>query len=112
MSMKSKIKKYVLEKDSIVEVYKIFGDKQYFAVVEMNGRYPRSGKIAQDINREEFFYTLEGELNLVVNNKKQTLKKGKSFLVKNNDKYFVEGKGKMLVFVKDEVGGESKIITG
>ncbi|HLL60783.1 MAG TPA: hypothetical protein VK338_03630 [Candidatus Nitrosocosmicus sp.] len=101
--------KYVIEKDTIVEVYKVFGNEQYFAIAEINGRYPQPGKIAHDINRQEYIYVLTGEILVSINGQQHSLKPEDTCLIKEDDKYYIQGTGKVLVFVKDGEDGTSKL---
>ncbi|HET9947099.1 MAG TPA: hypothetical protein VFQ63_03480 [Patescibacteria group bacterium] len=106
----SHITKYVLEEDSTVEVHKIFGDEYYIAFVTIHGRYPEAGKIAHDINREEYLCVEDGEITVVHNKEKKTLKKGENLLIADGDYYSIEGDGRVVVFVKDGKDGKSDIV--
>ncbi len=107
--MKPQVTKYTLEKNSSVEIHKVFGDEYYFALVKMDGRYPEEGKIAHNLNRSEYMYVLEGHVNVTVNKKTFPLNKGEYCLVEDGDYYTIEGKAETLVFVKDGKGGTSQI---
>ena len=107
------VKTYKLDGGSKVTVYKVFGTRHYFAVVDMDGHYPGKGKISHNVGRNEFILVLSGELLVTKNGRKKTLKTGMTLLLENGCKYEILGKGKSLVFVDDgEAGkGESLVET-
>lgn len=108
-------KQYQLPGESSVEVFKVFPKNEsaevYFAIVESRGRYPEVGQIAQNYNRDEYIVVLDGEIKVTVNdNEPKLLKKDQDLLIKNGDKYFIDGVGRALVLVRDLERGESRIV--
>jgi mannose-6-phosphate isomerase-like protein (cupin superfamily) len=103
------IKKYDLESDSQVTVYKIWKGKKYFATIKIDGDYPSKGFVAKDYNREEFILVIEGSIIITLNNQKIILRSNDYLLIKHNDKYKISGKAEVIVFVKDGKSGETKL---
>ena len=93
----------------MVEVHQPFGNNHYYALVDLNGRYPELGKIAHDIGRREYMQLLEGRVELTINNVRQVLQPKLSRLVDDGDYYFIEGRGIVMVFVEDQEGGTTQV---
>jgi len=102
--------KYNLPGGSLCEVHKVFGDEYYIAIVEENGVYPEKGKIAKNINRDEYMYLITGEMTIWINGIESKLKENDSILAKNGSIYKIDGKAKCIVFVKDGKDGKTEII--
>ncbi len=100
---------YDLDGGSKVTVYKPFGNEHYLAVVDINGRYPEAGKITQNIGRDEFIIVLRGQITATINEEVHLLEETQSILVRNGDRYFIEGIGQAVVSIRDEEGGRSEI---
>lgn len=100
---------YELSGGGKVEVFKPFGTENYFAIVTQNGRYPEAGKVAKNVGRDEFSLILDGEFEYNVDGQVTKLKKDQSLLVKDGSKYWINGQGRILVFVRDEKNGRTEI---
>lgn len=92
-----------------VEVHQPFGSTYYYAIANIYDCYPEPGKIAHDIGRREYMHLLEGDVTLTLNNASYVLKQGLARLVDDGDYYFIEGKGKLMVFVEDQEKGTTQI---
>lgn len=98
---------YDLPGGSKVEVHKPFGNKNYVALVSLDGRYPSKGKVAKDVNRQEYIFVTEGEITVHLNQIAHVLQNGDSILIENGDRYWIEGKGTSIVVVEDGENGAS-----
>jgi mannose-6-phosphate isomerase-like protein (cupin superfamily) len=103
------VEEYALSGGGKVRVVKPFGDRNYCAIVEQDGRYPESGKNAHNRGRREFSYVLEGSFTFIIDGAKSTLKKNGSILIDDGQVYSIEGKGRILVVVEDKAGGKTAI---
>jgi quercetin dioxygenase-like cupin family protein len=111
MSGEEHVQKYDLSGGDTVEVHQPFGKQVYFAIADMEGNpYPEGGKIAKDNGRIEYMLMLEGEMNITINGETKTVKQGEFIQVNDGDTYSIVGKGRSLVFVKDEEGGKTEIL--
>lgn len=99
------IKTYALSGGGTVRVCKPFSTQHYSALVEQNGRYPEVGKIARNKGRREFSLVIEGTFTYTVNGTVQTLGANEQILVKDGDRYTIDGCGKVLVVVEDQPEG-------
>lgn len=106
--MKVKINKYDLDGGSKVTVYKIFGDRFYFAIVDMDGSYPIPGQLARNKGRNEFVLVIEGQITIVKNGTKKNLNEGGTILLNDGSRYEITGRGKSLVFVDDGITAKGK----
>ena len=100
---------YALSGGGTVTVYKPFGDESYVAIVNNAGRYPEIGTIAHNIGREEFVIVLEGTLLVERNNQRMTLHQGETVSIPDDSRYTIEGTGRALVIVRDQIGGRTEI---
>ncbi len=106
------IKHYDLSGGDEVTVIKPFGNDIYAAVATLKGNdYPEKGKIAQNAGRTEFMYMLDGQMEITINGETQTVKAGELVQVNDGDTYSIVGEGRSLVIVRDEEGGETKMLT-
>lgn len=94
---------------ALVEVHQPSEDKHYYAKVELDGNYPGKGKIAHNKGRKESLHWLEGRAELKVNNVTYVLEAGSRIVMRDGDRYTLEGKGKAVVFVKDQPKGTTLI---
>lgn len=92
-----------------VAVHKPFGDQHYWAFVELDGHYPGLNRVACDVGRREYIHLIEGIAKLTVNDVHHILQPRVSRLVNDGDRYSLEGKAKLMVFVEDQVGGATHI---
>lgn len=109
--MDDRVKKYELSGGSLVEVHQIFGKEYYIALLDSKGDYPGEGKIARDKGRVEYVVIISGEFTAIVNGKSHNLKGGDNLLINDGDSYEINGVGKALVFVHDQKGGQTEIIS-
>jgi hypothetical protein len=108
--MSQEIKTYQLPgNESSAEVHKPFGNKHYYALVRIDGRYPGANQIAHDIGRREHIHLLKGEVQVTVNTVAHLLQVGTTRMIEDGDYYQLTGKGKMVVFVEDKKGGATQI---
>lgn|GEM_PF-2995257 len=103
------MKEYALSGDGVVRVYQPFGKEKYIALAEQCARYPEPGKIARNQGRSEFSLVLSGSFEYTIDGKKVTLKENDFITVAEGQRYSIEGKGKVLVFVTDDTGGATII---
>lgn len=94
---------------SSAEVHKPFGNNHYYALVDLNGHYPQADKIAHNVGRREYMHLLKGEVDLTINNEHHLLQPNSTKLVDDGDYYYIDGKGKIMVFVEDKDGGITEI---
>ncbi len=66
------------------------------ALIELRGRYPDKGRVTNKICKELVF-VVEGEGKIEIDNKKFPLQKEDMILVLPNQKYFFDGKMKIVV---------------
>ena len=92
-----------------VEVHKPFGDRLYYAVVNLDGHYPQRDKIAHNVGRREYMHLLSGEVKLTVNGEPHSLMPRLTKLVEDGDRYYIDGKGIIMVLVEDKEGGTTQI---
>ena len=92
-----------------VELHRSSGNNHYYAFVELDGRYPEEGQIAHNVGRRETLHWIEGEAQLTVNGAPHTLNGRKRVSMNDGDSYVLQGKGKAIVFVKDQQGGQTQI---
>lgn len=103
--------KYDLSGGSEVLVCKPFGERTYFAYVNMpTGRYPEEGKIAHNVGRDECSLVIEGKFFYQINEETITVEPGEMVLVKNGDRYSITGSGKVIVFVEDQTNGRTEVV--
>jgi glyoxylate utilization-related uncharacterized protein len=101
-------KKYSLP-GLLVEVHKPFGDTHYYALLTLKGMYPGENRIARNAGRREYVYLLEGEATLTVNGTSHILRPKMHQLLKDGDRYSLQGEGQILVFVEDQINGSTVI---
>ncbi len=66
-----------------------FNDKDIdYGLATITGRYPESGCCVNLVSKE-LFYVLEGSLEVCCEEKNVKLQKGDSFLINNNEKYYL-----------------------
>lgn len=106
---KSEGKSYPLPGNGEVSVFQPFGKEIYVAVAVTHGTYPEAGKVAHDVNREEFILVLDGKFDITLNGNKYELNRDEHLIVRDGDKYSIKGKGRCVVLVKDGPGGTSKV---
>lgn len=95
---------------AVVELHRPSNNSShYYAVVELDGRYPGEGHIAHNVGRRESLHWLEGEAQLTVNKTTHVLTGRKRVAMNDGDYYLLEGKGRAIVFVKDQPGGQTQI---
>ena len=104
------VSRYQLSGGSSVTLLKPFGSTNYVALVDQRGRYPESGMIARNRNRRELLYVLEGEVSVECAGTIVSLRESAGFLIKEGDRYSIEGEGRVLVIVTDEPGGTTEIV--
>lgn len=104
------IEKYELSGGSLVEVHKVFGNDYYLAIVDIDGEYPETGKIAKNSGRQEYIIILEGSMKITVDGEEHSLVAGESILVPDGGTYGIIGKGRALVFVNDQPGSKTDIL--
>src|SRR5689334_21081936 len=111
--MKPRIHTYILNGGGEVDVHKVFNKQHYIAVVDLQGRYPEKGHFAKDKGRKEYVVLIEGRVKLQINDTTESMKIRKGYLIRNNDIYHLNGKGKILVFVDDgkKLTGKTEIIS-
>ncbi|HBY20584.1 MAG: hypothetical protein A2Y24_06180 [Clostridiales bacterium GWE2_32_10] len=66
------------------------------AVADINGRYPLEGRIVNEVCKE-IGYIIEGEGIIVIEDQEIKLKKGSAVLINSGERYYWEGKMKMLI---------------
>lgn len=94
---------------ALIDVHQPFGEQHYYALAYVDGRYPEQGKIAHDINRREYMELLDGDIRLTVNDVNHIMRLRSAILVDTGDYYFIEGKGRMMVFVEDQNDATTQI---
>ena len=94
---------------AVVELHRSSGSNHYYAFVALDGRYPEEGQIAHNVGRRETLHWLEGEAHLILNGTTQFLTGRKRVAMNDGDSYILEGKGRAIVFVKDQPGGQTQI---
>ncbi len=73
------------------------GDKEINgAVIELNGRYPKKGRVV-NMECKELAYILEGSGKIVIEGEEIQFKEGDLLLLEPKEKYFWEGNCKMFV---------------
>lgn len=102
------VKKYALAGGSKVTVYKVFGKRFYFAVVELEGAYPGDGNIAHNKGRNEFVLVIKGKIEVTKDGITKNITGGGTILLQDGCKYEISGKGKSLVFVDDGVNAKGQ----
>lgn len=110
--MSTNHKKYTLDGGSSVDVYHVFGKRNYFAKVDLNGYYPEKGKISKNKGRKECIVLVSGKATLWLNGEKLNMKIDENYIVKNNDTYKLHGIGVLVVFVDDgeRLNGKTEIL--
>ena len=74
-----------------------FGDKEIdIAFIEINGRYPDKGCVTNEIVKESVF-VVEGKGKIVIDKKEHKLEEKDALLIFPKQKYFFEGKLKLVV---------------
>jgi mannose-6-phosphate isomerase class I len=92
---KSQVKK-VKSSDNCTAYEYSLGDKDIdFAVIDLKGRYPSKGKVVNKVCKELAFI-LEGSVILNVDGEDVQLEKGDEVLIMPNEKYFWNGRCKLL----------------
>ncbi len=93
---KSERKRHVNAPTCIAYEYGL-GDKDIdIAYIEINGRYPETGRTINKICKEVVF-VVRGEGKIKIEGKALQLKEGDSVLIQPNEKYFFEGNMDMVV---------------
>lgn len=101
---------YVLEKSSCVYVHKVFGNRYYIALAEIDGQYPDGRGTAYDVNRSEYFVVCSGSVVIIKNGIEKKCKRRDSVFIRPGDFYKISGKAQVLAFVKDDKGGRTENI--
>ncbi len=103
-------KTYQLEKNTTVAVHTPFLGNYSMAIAELNGPYPQIGKIAHNVNRNEYIVVVTGRITLTINGVVYDLKAGDNRLIEDGDYYAITGKAKVAVFVHDGVSAKTEIL--
>lgn len=73
-----------------------FKDKDLnVALIEINGRYPETGRVVNEVCKEIVF-VLEGAGSVIIEGKEFKLEEGDQVLIKPKHKYFFDGSLKIL----------------
>jgi len=93
---KSQRKKHENAPTCIVYEYGHRDNNINVAFAEINGRYPENGFSFNEVCKEIFF-VLEGKGKIEINGKEMKLEQGDAVLIQPQQKYFLEGKLKLVI---------------
>ncbi len=88
-------KKVQITRNSFVWEYELDSKDLGFALAEINGRFPDSGKAMNKVC-QEIYYVISGSGKLFIDDEEVELKEGDVFFIKSGKKYYVVGENLML----------------
>ena len=110
-SLSASPKNYELSGGAQCQVYRSDTNQTlpYLAKVTLDGRYPATNNIAHNINRVEEILAVSGRFRVTIDGAEHALEENQSVIVRNGQRYSLEGCGELLVLVLDGHKAESKI---
>lgn len=93
---KSQAKKFKSISSTTIWEYEMEDGQINGAIAEINGRYPEKGRVVNEESKELVF-VLEGKGRLVVEGKEIRFGKGDLLLISPGERYFWQGKMKILM---------------